>query len=175
VIVSPDSLSPAALRAATEEWLVAATIATEVPPRPTTNPNSVQPWTAEAIPLAIRAVAEVIATRARTDEFPKTALGVVLQIKQFSGVLRGVSLVQVGHRDVWLDAVGGLWFPDHVGRCLAEWRRIARGTTVEVAGGATHYYSPISMLPSRRIPFWAVDMTPVPVPGVPLDWFTFYR
>lgn len=163
------------LRAATEEWLVAATIATEVPPRPTTSPNSLQPWTAEAIPLAIRAVAEVVDARVKADGFPNSPLDVVLQVKQFSGVLRGVALVQVGHRDIWLDAVGGLWFPDHVSRCLAEWRRIARGSEARIAGGATHYYSPVGMLPSRRVPSWAVDLTPVPLAGVPDDWFRFFR
>lgn len=170
----PDPLSPSALRAAAEEWIVAVTIATEVPPRPTTNPNSPQPWLAEAIPLAIRAVAEVVATRAKTNGFPNSALGVVLQLKQFSGVLRGLSLKAVGHRDIWLDAVCGIWFPDHVGKCLAEWRRVMRSAE-RIAGGATHYYSPVGMLPPGSKPSWVVGKTLHTVTGVPIDWFSFYR
>lgn len=175
MVTTPDPLSPAALRAAAEEWLVAATIATEVPPKPTTNPNSPQAWTAEAIPLAIRAVAEVIAVRAKTNGFPQSPLGVVLQLKQFSGVLRGLSLKDVGHRDIWIEAVSGLWFPEHVGRCLAEWRRISRDPETRIAGGATHYYSPVGMLPPGSKPSWTVGKTLVAVAGVPLDWFSFYR
>lgn len=174
MIVLPDPLSPTALRAAAEEWLVAATIATEVPPVPTRSPYSRDGWPAEAIPLAIRAVAEVIAERVTRDGFPDAPLGVVLQVKQFSGVLRGVTLRQVGHRDIWLDAVTGSWFPGHVGRCLAEWRRLARSAE-RIAGGATHYYSPVSMLPPGSTPRWAVDMEPVAVIGVPADWFSFFR
>lgn len=173
MIAIPDPLSPLALRSATEEWLVAATIATEVPPSPASKPGFA-PWTAEAIPLAIRAVAEVIAARVGKSGFAQRPLGVVLQVKQFSGVLRGLRLTDVGHRDIWLDAVSGLWFPDHVSRCLAEWRRTER-SEARIAGGATHYYSPVGMLPPGSKPQWAVSMPQVSVAGVPADWFSFYR
>lgn len=174
MITTPEPLSPQALREATEEWLVAATIATEVPPRPTTNPNSKVPWTAEAIPQAIRAIAEVMYARSRTPGFPSMPLGVVLQPKQFSAVLRGVMLGALGHRDIWIEAVCGTWFPDHVSRCLAEWRRVQRSTE-RIAGGALYYYSPVGMLPKGSAPAWADGKVIVPVPGIPLDWFSFFR
>ena len=148
---------------------MAATIATEVPPRPTGS------FTADMIPKAIRAVAEVIATRRGRPQFHPTALGVVLQVKQFSGVLRGVTLGQVGHRDIWLDAATGNWFPDHVSKCLFEWRRVASGPEVQTVPGATHYYSPVGMIPAGRVPAWAAAMSEVPCAGVARDYFRFFK
>lgn len=169
MVTTPEPLSQPALRAAVEECLVAATIATEVPPRP------VGAFTAEMIPLAVRAVAEVIANRAQSQQFPRSPLGVVLQPKQFSGVMRGVTAVQLGHRDIWLDAVTGAWMPDHVARCLSEWRRLARMPEQRLVPGALFYYSPIGMIPKGRVPGWVADLTPVPLAGVSEDFFRFYR
>jgi len=169
MITTPDPLSQSALRAATEECLVAATIATEVPPNPT------GAFTAEMIPLAIRAVAEVMDNRTRAPQFAKTALGVVLQPKQFSGVMRGITAAALGHRDIWLDAVSGAWKPDHVARCLAEWRRLARNPEPRLAPGALFYYSPSGMIPKGRVPDWVANLTPVPLVGVSEEFFRFFR
>ena len=171
----PTPPGPQTLRASTEEWIVAVTMATEAPPTPTKSPHSAVEFTATQIPVAIRAVAEVIANRAASGKFPDSPLGVVLQVKQFSGVLRGLALGSTGHRDFWLDAVLGKWYPEHVARCLYEWRRLARTPTPAVAPGALYYYSPVGMLPPHRVPTWAVALTVVPVTGLPEDYFRFFR
>lgn len=168
------------VRAHAEEWLVAATIATEVPPTPLRSPNSKEQFTAEMIMPAQQAVAEVIAHRVADPRFPKSPLAVVLQLKQFSGVLRGLSLSDVGHRDIWLEAVDGQWFPQHVAECLQAWRRVCEWARTSATGnplvpGALWYYSPVSMLPAGRVPGWALGKTPVPCTWVAADYFRFYR
>lgn len=117
----------------------------------------------------------MVANRRASPQFPKTALGVVLQPKQFSGVLRGVTLGQVGHRDFWVEAVLGEWFPEHVSRCLHEWRRVQRSEEGRVVPGALYYYSPVSMNPPHRVPTWAASLQPVALAGVEQDYFRFFR
>lgn len=171
----PEPFKPETLRAATEEWLVAVTIATEVPPEPAQSANSKVPFTAEMIPLAVQAVAETVLNRVTSKRFQPTALDVVLAVKQFSGTLRGLP-ASAGHKDFWRDGVAGRWYPAHVALCLATWRRIRGGSGfTPVAPGALYYYSPVSMVPPHRVPSWAGALTPVPVVGLPLDYFTFYR
>ena len=155
------------LKGAAEEWLVACTIATEVPPRAKGD------WTDDMVGPAIRAVCEVVQNRADSAGFPDTPLGVVLAIKQFSGVLRGLTLGQVGHRDIWLDAVQSNWYPDHVARCLTIWRK--RKELPMTVDGATHYYSPVSMIPKGKVPSWAIEMHEVSLPGVDPHFFRWFR
>lgn len=154
---------------------MAVTIASEVPPIPRKSPHSADEFTQTMIDLSIRAVAEVIANRAASPKFPSTPLGVVLQPKQFSGVLRGLSVSSTGHRDYWVDAVTGNWFPNHVSKCLHEWRRLRRGNTVAVVPGALYYYSPVGMLPPHRVPSWVAELEPVDSPGIAPDYFRFFR
>jgi len=165
-------LSAAWLKVFTAEWLVAVTIASEVPPRATRNKHSQQEFTDAMIDVALRAVTEVIVNRTKADGFPNDALSVVLAPKQFSGVLRGVSLRATGHRDFWLDAVCGRWYPEHVERALAAWRQ--REERERIAPGALHYYSPVGMVPPHRVPGWAARLTPVPVAGLASDFFRFF-
>lgn len=161
-----------------EEWLVAATIATEVPPAPVHSSASATTFTAPMIIAAQQAVAEVIANRVAHPSFPKTAVGVVLQPKQFSAVMRGLSAAALGHRDIWADAVAGLWFLPHVEECLAAWRRVqeTRRTNhgVALVGAALWYYSPVSMNPPTRVPDWAASKKPVACPQIASDYFRFF-
>ena len=162
---------PTDLRASTEEWLVAVTIATEVPPKPTKSQNATTSFTAEMIPKAIRAVAEVIKNRS----VGVSPLSVVLKPRQFSGVMRGVPAAALGHRDIWLEAVTGGWIPEHVQRCLSEWRRVNAGEGAKTVPGVTHYYSPVGMLPPTRVPTWAEAMTEVTLAGVAPDYFKWFK
>jgi len=139
------------------DYLVAVTIATEVPPRPTGN------FTEPMIDLAIRAVAEVIRNRAADPHFPDTEAAVVLQARQFSAVCR---------EDYWRRAICGDWFPAHVERCLRIWHEIPIRSVVP---GACWYYSPISMVPPFRVPDWAKALVEVPLEGMHADYFRFYR
>lgn len=168
-------MNPAELRASAAEWLVAVTIATEVPPKPVKSPHSSVEFTAAMIPKAIRAVAEVIKNRAGRMGFPKTPLGVVLAPRQFSGVMRGVPAAALGHRDIWLDAVVGEWMTEHVSKCLYEWRRVLAGPEVQTVPGVTHYYSPVGMLPPMKAPSWAASMIEVPLAGVAPDYFRWFK
>jgi len=159
-----------------EEWIVAATIATEVPPSPMQSSNSKDMFTAAMILAAQQAVAEVIANRLAHPSFPKTAVGVVLQPKQFSGTMRGLPIPQ--SRDIWADALAGLWFPTHVSECLAAWRRVVEmnrtGHDGRLVPGALYYYSPVSMSPPFRIPTWAAGKTVVVCERISPDYFKWY-
>jgi len=158
-----------------EEWIVAVTIATEVPPTPTKSVNSQETFTAAMIMAAQQAVAEVILTRARDPRFPHSAAGVVLQPRQFSAVMRGLTAAALGHKDIWLEGMAGEWFPQHVEECLSTWRRVAAGKATPLVKGATHYYSPVSMKPPLSAPSWVSPMTPVVCAGVSSDYFRFFR
>ncbi len=165
--------------ASAEEWLVAATIATEVPPAPVQSSASKDMFTSAMILIAQQAVAEVIANRVAAPGFPKTAVQVVLQPKQFSGTLRGLSLPKDMKRDIWADAIAGLWFAPHVLECLQAWRRVVEmqrtGHDAWIVPGALYYYSPVSMAPPFRIPDWAAGKVAVPCERVSPDYFRFYR
>lgn len=160
-----------------EDWIVAATIATEVPPSPVQSSASKEMFTSAMILAAQQAVAEVIANRLAHPNFPKSASGVVLQPKQFSGTLRGL---QAGKgRDIWADAVAGLWFPAHVQECYQAWQRVleARRTSHDTAlvTGALYYYSPVSMAPPFRVPTWVSGLQSVPCERISSDYFRWYR
>lgn len=164
-------------QAAASEWIVAATIATEVPPAPVQSSASKVPFTQSMILAAQQAVAEVIANRVADPRFPNTAVNVVLQPKQFSGTLRG--LASIPKRDIWADALAGTWFPTHVQECLLAWRRVLEmlrtGQDRRLVPGALWYYSPVSMEPPFRVPDWAPPKTAVPCEIIASDYFRFYR
>ena len=142
------------------DWVVAATIATEVPPVP----QGV--FTADMIPRARRAVAEVIRNRHTSGRFQPTPAEVVLAPRQFSAVCR---------EDYWRRAVAGTWQPRHVMRSLDAWYAAVTDPTGDLADGATHYYSPISMVPKWSAPGWIQGMTEVRIPGISRDFFRWYK
>jgi len=175
-MVPLDAVAKSA-QATAEEWIVAATIATEVPPSPMQSSNSQEMFTAAMILAAQQAVAEVIANRLAHPAFPKTAVGVVLQPKQFSGTMRGLPIPQ--GRDIWADALAGLWFPTHVSECLSAWRRVVEmgrtGHDGRVVPDALYYYSPVSMAPPFRVPSWAATKVAVPCERISTDYFRWFR
>jgi Cell Wall Hydrolase len=138
------------------DWIIAATIATEVPPLPK------GPFTAAMIPIAIRAVSDVIRNRAASLAFPSNPVLVVLQHNQFSAVCR---------EEYWQKALAGEWQPQHVLRCLREWQT----PQAPVAPGALYYYSPVSMVPPGREPSWVKTLTRVPVAGLDESYFRFFK
>lgn len=162
-------------RATAEDWIVAATIATEVPPAPVTSSNSKETFTAAMILAAQQAVAEVILHRSKDPRFPHTPTEVVLQPKQFSAVMRGLSAAALGHKDIWSGAVAGSWFPVHVEECLDAWRRVRMGAVPALVPGALYYYSPVSMRPPLSAPDWAAALTPVLCSSISSDYFRFFR
>ena len=139
-----------------QDFVVAAVVATEVPPQPTDG------FSVDMIPTAIRAVCDVIRNRVMDPRFPKTPVEVVLQPGQFSAVCR---------QAYWRKAMAGTWFPAHVAGCLAAWREPVSGLT----GGALWYYSPVSMIPPGSAPSWAAGRLEIIVPGVSGDYFRFYK
>lgn len=136
--------------------IVAAVVATEVPPPGTSALNDAQ------VALARQAVCNVIRARATSPTFPNDPVLVVLQPLQFSAVCR---------EDYWRKALAGQWFPEHVLACLQEWNNLPPSP---VAAGATYYYSPVSMQPPGRVPAWVAGKTEVLVPGLPRYFFRFY-
>jgi spore germination cell wall hydrolase CwlJ-like protein len=132
-----------------EDYIVAATIATEVPP--TDSPIE-----------EMKAVIDVIRNRVKSGRWGTTALDVVLFPKQFSAVCREA---------YWRRALTGDWFPRHVEKCLAMWRSSWPDTT----DGSLYYYSPISMVPQWSEPSWAANLVNVAVPGVRHDYFRFFK
>jgi hypothetical protein len=162
----------------TADWIVACTIATEVPPSPLQSSGSQEMFTSAMILAAQQAVAEVIWNRTMSGGFSKTAVGVVLQPKQFSGTLRGLPAPK-GGRDIWADALAGSWFPAHVNECYAAWRRVIEmnrtGHDLRLVPGALYYYSPVSMDPPFREPTWAAGLKFVPCEIISADYFRFYR
>lgn len=137
------------------DWIIAATVATEVPP-PDTGPLS-----DADVALARQAVCNVIRARAASPQFPSDPVMVVLQARQFSAVCG---------QDYWRKACAGLWFPTHVDACLAEWE----ASTGDAARGALWYYSPISMLPRDSVPNWTAGKSEVLVEGLSREFFRFY-
>lgn len=138
------------IRNAARDYVVAVTVATEVPP--------------DAPEAEFRAVIDVIRNRMADDRFPTDEVEVCLQPRQFSAVCR---------EDYWRLAMAGRWLPSHVAKCYALWRREWTDTT----DGATHYFSPIGMSPTGTEPDWAAspEMEEVEVVGVRADYFRFFR
>lgn len=139
-----------------KDWIVAATVATEVPPPGTTALDDA------SVALARQAVCNVIRARVTSGRFPNDPVLVVLQPKQFSAVCT---------QDYWRNACAGLWCPSHVAACLAEWQ----GSTGNAAAGALWYYSPISMIPKDAEPVWVPGKTEILVPGLDREFFRFYQ
>ena len=141
--------------------LIAATIASEVPPPGTTK------FTPDQIALARLLVAEVISHRAKTNRWGVNAYDVITARLQFSAVLR---------EEYWFKAVLGEWFPGHVDACEAAWEKVsAPGYSYVLPTFALNYYSPISMKPAGAVPPWVKGLIEVPVPGLDPDYFRFYR
>lgn len=165
------------VRASAEEWIVACTIASEVPPSPMQSSASTEMFTSSMVLAAQQAVAEVIANRVAAPGFPKSPVAVVLAPKQFSATLRGLPVPK--HRDIWADAIAGTWFPQHVQECLQAWRRVVEmnrtGHDARLVPGALYYYSPVSMVPVMRVPDWATGKKVVPCEVIAEDYFKFYR
>lgn len=143
-----------------QEWIVAATIATEVPPYPH------GAFTAEMIPVSLRAVAEVIRNRASSPHFPDTAVEVVLQPRQFSAVCRDA---------YWTQAIAGKWCDTHVDNALDAWRYAVGEPAYDIAQGATHYFSPCSMKPVGSVPAWIQNMTEINIPSIDTTFFRWFR
>jgi hypothetical protein len=166
--------TPEGVREVAEDWVVAATIATEVPPVPTKHAASKDLFTAGMILAAQQAVAEVMFNRQQDKRFPKTAMGVVLAPKQFSAVMRGLSAAALGHHDIWLGAMEGSWFPQHVAECLAMWRRVKAREVTPLVPYALWYFSPVSMRPALSSPSWVTGKTAVPCTAISGDYFRFF-
>lgn len=162
-----------------QDWIVAATIATEVPPEPRTSPPSTVAFTAPMIIAAQQAVAEVIWNRTKDPRFPNTPVAVVLSPLQFSAVMRGLSAKALGHKDIWLGALEGSWCPQHVEDCLTIWRMVksnsAATPVVPIVPGACWYYSPVSMRPAFTAPAWAAGKTEIIAPVISGDYFRFFK
>jgi len=129
-----------------QKYAVAVVVATEVPP--------------DAPEAEFSAVIDVMRNRAKASG--KSLVEVVLERNQFSAVCR---------EDYWRKAMAGKWQRDHVERCYAMLDMQWPDTT----GGATHYYSPISMVPQWSIPQWATKFEARTVSGVRQDYFRFYK
>ena len=146
-----------------EEAIVAAVVATEVPPRRMASPVTGKPsFEEEMIEPAIRAVIDVIRNRVKAPRFPNSATEVVLWPRQFSAV---------GREEYFAKAAAGKWFPQHVERCAQLWREEWPDTT----SGSLFYWSPVRMEPPGRSPAWADAMDKYVVPGIGSWWFTFAR
>lgn len=75
-----------------------------------------------------------------------------------------------GSNDAWLleqaAAVGaGKGIAPVVQQCLDAATKLLDGDLPDAVSGATHYYSPVSMVPPGRVPDWAVGKTPVATVG----------
>lgn len=128
-------------------WIVAVVVATEVPP--------------DSPDAEFRAVIDVMRNRAKV--LNKSLVEIVLTKNQFSAVCR---------EDYWRKAMAGKWMPAHVQRCY-EW---LQRDWVDITEHATHYYSPISMIPQGRVPAWAnPPAVEVEVPGARPEYFRFFR
>ena len=128
-------------------YIVAVTAATEIPPFPDT-PEA-----------EFKGVIDVIRNRARI--FRKSLVDVVMAPRQFSAVCR---------ETFWRDAICGKWFPAHVERCY----RLLQQDWSDTTGGATHYYSPIGMVPRGSVPSWAGSMVEISIEGVRPNYFRFF-
>ena len=145
----------------TADRLVAATIASEVPPPGTTK------FTPDQIALARLLVAEVIYHRVKFLKWGDTAYAVITARLQFSAVLR---------EEYWFNAVLGKWFPGHVDACAAAWAQVnAPGYSFKLPALTLNYYSPVSMVPPGTVPPWVAGLVEVPVAGLDRDYFRFYR
>lgn len=75
-----------------------------------------------------------------------------------------------GENHDWLmsqvDAVlTGKYMSPIVKQCLAEAARLLDGGGLDVVNAATHYYSPVSMVPPGRVPDWAEGKAPCATVG----------
>lgn len=145
----------------TQVRLVAATIASEVPPPGTTK------FTPAQIDLARLLVAEVILHRMQSQKWGVSAYDVITARMQFSAVLREA---------YWFKAVLGDWFPGHVDACQKAWETVtAPGYSFKLPASTLNYYSPVSMVPVGSSPPWAKALVEVTVDGMDRDYFRFFR
>lgn len=160
-------------RAAAADWLIAATIATEVPPRPVVRRDiagEIVRFSEDMIAPAVCCVAEVIRNRVADPQFPNTALAVVWYGAPPNDG-RASAFSAVGS-EYWWRAVEGLWFPEHVEYCLDIWLHPSQ---TRLADGALYYYSPVSMVPPYREPRWAARLTEIAVPQVDANYFRWFK
>jgi hypothetical protein len=52
-----------------------------------------------------------------------------------------------------------------VQQCISAATRLLEAIIPDAVAGATHYYSPVSMVPTGRVPLWARGKTPVATVG----------
>ena len=86
------------LRSNSHDYLVAVTIATEVPP--------------DAPIAEFKAVIDVMRNRVKSGKWGALPIDVVMAPKQFSAVCREY---------YWRRAIAGAWCPQHVEKCYALW------------------------------------------------------
>lgn len=145
----------------TQNHLVGATVASEVPPPGTTK------FTPDQISLARLLVAEVIQHRVASQKWGTSAYDVITARLQFSAVLR---------EEYWFKAVLGEWFPGHVLACEQAWQQVsAPGYSFKLPASTLNYYSPVSMKPAGAVPPWVQGLVEVTVDGMDRDYFRFYR
>ena len=59
----------------------------------------------------------------------------------------------------------GLYVDPVVRQCIAAAQGLLEGTRSDTVDGATHYYSPVSMVPPGRVPVWARGVAPCATVG----------
>jgi len=141
------------------DYIVACVMATEVPPVPTKDGL----FTDAMIIPALQAVKDCIMARMIDSQFPRTAVGVVMEKGQFSAVCR---------EDYWVRALEGSWAPDHVARALMVWEN----SMPQVAPGALFYFSPCSMVPRDTLPGWDfTKLVEIETPAINKEYFRFFK
>lgn len=94
-----------------------------------------------------REVTKVILNRAHKNNWPLK--DIVLARKQFSVWNKGVD-----HKDNWIKEI--IVFVNTSKNCEQAYEEWSNGDNLH---GATHYYSPKSMIPKYSVPYWVPKMT----------------
>lgn len=105
-------------------------------------------------PREMKAVAHVIVNRMGSGDFPGIPSGVVLEPGAFSGMPTSRP-------------------PADTALVIA--REALLEQSRDPTGGATHFYSPVSMEPKWSAPRWAYKLDEVDVRNIPQGRFRFYR
>jgi len=117
--------------------------------------------------LALRAaIASVIGNRVRAqrDQWGLTADAVCLKRGQFScwspaGGVANHEFVIAAAKSM----AAGLPLTAALRTCLAIGDEVVADAFTDSVHGATHYYSPLAMIPKHRVPDWAVGLKPVAI------------
>jgi N-acetylmuramoyl-L-alanine amidase len=117
------------------------------------------------------AVMDVITNRAAKGYRGKTVKEVCLFPGQFScwspkgGKENHEALLEMAHRALRLSSKGPSFPIERTSMLYEETEYLARFAIekliVDITNGATHYYSPLSMVPRGTVPPWARGKTPV--------------